>query len=421
MNTKNKDKLPIIGVEQFMDYYNNHNYEDDMFIDGHINPNYNSFKKTGLIAEILEDHFDDFYKVNKDIVDKYRPNAYEEFKKVIDCHNKNLGCTVYECPHCGDFIFVGNTCKSRSCSSCGYKYKLNRVESIMNTAYNCPHRQIVFTMPKEFRKYFFFPLNRIDILYEAVNLTLHSILNISYKKKKGKSKKKAYVSKTKFTPGFFAFLHTFGRDLKFNPHIHVLIAELKISYFEVKKWNYFNFDALSFRFQKILTDLMLKKIPEFTKDDARKSYLNHTKGFYVYAEKKEFKTFKDGVEYICRYCGRLAISENRIIKYENDMVTFFYNAHEDESYHEVTIHVYDFIFLLLRHVLPKNYKIIRYYGFYRKKTKLHNKIKKLIDDVKIPIRKQLLKYELIIEKHFKRNPLYCPKCDVKMKVITLIT
>ena len=67
MSTENKDKLPIIGVEQFMDYYNNHNYEDNMFIDGHINPDYNSFKKTGLIAKILEDHFEDFYEINKDL------------------------------------------------------------------------------------------------------------------------------------------------------------------------------------------------------------------------------------------------------------------------------------------------------------------------------------------------------------------
>ena len=28
-----------------------------------------------------------------------------------------------------------------------------------------------------------------------------------------------------FTPGFIMVLHTFGRDLKWNPHIHCLISE----------------------------------------------------------------------------------------------------------------------------------------------------------------------------------------------------
>lgn len=422
MSSNNKDNIPVLSAEQFMEYFLDNAYNENMFNnDGHINPKYNSFKKTGIIAKIIEDNWDNFYSDHKQLVDYYRSNAPKEFEKIINCYNKNLGCSIYQCPECGDFIFVGNTCKSRACTSCGYKYKLDRVESILDTAYNCKHRQIVFTIPKEFRKYFFYPLNRIDIIFEAVKLTIYSILNISYKKKKSKKKKKAYKSLKKFLPGFFAFLHTFGRDLKFNPHIHILIAEMKISKDEIKKWEYFNYDSLSFRFQKILTDLMLKKIPEFTEEDARKSYLDHPKGFYVYAEKKKFKKLKDGIEYICRYCGRVAISENRILKYDDGKVTFYYNAHEDDSYHEVTVTAYQFILLLLRHIIPKNYKIIRYYGFYRKKPKQHKDIKKLINDDLIKVRKQFLKYEISIQKYFNRNPLYCPNCDVKMNYVVFIT
>ena len=146
----------------------------------------------------------------------------------FDCYNKNLGCSVYECPQCNDIIFVGHTCKSRFCSSCGYKYKNERVENILQTAYNCQHRQIVFTIPEQLRKYFFFPFeNRINLPFKAVRDTIYSILNESFKKtKKGFLKK--YTSKIKYTPGFFAFLHTFGRDLKWNPHIHILIAEIKL-------------------------------------------------------------------------------------------------------------------------------------------------------------------------------------------------
>lgn len=77
-----------------------------------------------------------------------RPNAKNEIKKIIDCSNKNLGSSVFECPECHDFIFVGHTCKSRLCSSCGYKYKNERVENITQTAYSCRHRHIVFTMDK---------------------------------------------------------------------------------------------------------------------------------------------------------------------------------------------------------------------------------------------------------------------------------
>lgn len=73
--------------------------------------------------------------------------------------------------------------------------------------------------------------------------------------------KVSYISKIKYSPGFFAFLHTFGRDLKWNPHIHILIAEIKLgSNNTCKPWKFFDYDALSFRFQKILLPLLSKEL-----------------------------------------------------------------------------------------------------------------------------------------------------------------
>ena len=145
-----------LTTNEFSNYLLDHTYNDNMFdSDGKLNPNYNSFKKTGLISDIFEDHWDEHYLSNKSIINKYRPNANDEINKIIDCHNKNLGCSVYECPNCHEFVFVGHTCKSRFCTSCGYKYKLIRVENILEHAYNCPHRQIVFTIAEELRAYFF--------------------------------------------------------------------------------------------------------------------------------------------------------------------------------------------------------------------------------------------------------------------------
>ncbi len=413
-----------VSLEIFKEKYLPHNYDENMFNkDGELNPKYNVFRKTGTIANIFEDHWEKFYNNNKEMVDFYRPNADIEINKIIDCHNKDLGCSVYECPNCHDFIFVGHTCKSRICSSCGYKYKNERVENILETVYSTKHRQIVFTIPKELRKYFFFPFAyRIDLLFQAVNETLHSILNDSFKYSKSKKRLIKYTSKQKFTPGFFSFLHTFGRDLKWNPHIQVLIAELKLGdNGSIEKWNYFNYDALSKRFQKILLDLLSKELGnEFDKEKFR-SYKNHKNGFYVYAEPKEFKSLKEGIEYVTRYCGRVPISENRIINYDGENVTFSYNDHKDESYHEITVTALEFIKMLLRHIVPTQYKIIRYYGFYRKKHKLHDKLVLLIDKIKRPLRRQLLKYELSILKSFNRNPYDCPKCQTRMNFIVEIT
>ena len=404
-----------LDINEFKEFYLKNNYNENMFkSDGSINPEYNSKKNTGLIAKIFEDHWDNIPADIKASILKYKPNADKEIKKIINCYNKNLGCNVYHCPDCNECCFIGHTCKSRFCSSCGYKYKLERVENILSTAYNCKHRQIVFTCAKELWPYFFVDFNNlINIYFQAVNDTIYSVLNESFKRKNGIVKK--YISKTKYTPGFFAFLHTFGRDLKWNPHIHVLIAEIKLSNNKCIKWEYFDFNALSKRFMKILLDLM----DEYLNDKSfkvlkNKLYKKYKKGFYVYAEKKKFKNLKQGVEYITRYCGRVAISENRILNYDGNNVTFCYNDHKDNSYHEVTVTASQFITILLRHLLPNNFKIIRYFGFYRKKHPLHDKMVMMVSTETKKIRKQILKYALSIQKFFNYNPFNCTKCGQRM-------
>lgn len=411
--------VETINENDFLEFYNSRTYNANCFNDdGSLNKNYNSFKTTGVIASIFEDHWDSTYQTNKLVIDRSRPNSNKEIHKIIDCFNKNLGCSLYECPNCHDIIFVGHTCKSRFCSSCGYKYKNNRVESIMQTAYNCNHRQIVFTIPKQLRNYFFYHFEvRINILFKAVRNTIYSILNDSYKRnKKGILKK--YSSRVKYTPGFFAFLHTFGRDLKWNPHIHILIAELKLgNNGSCVNWNFFDYDALSKRFQNILLKLLSKALGKSFSKMKTFLYSNFPNGFYVYAEPKEFKDIKSGVEYVTRYCGRVPISENRIVNYDGSTVTFSYIAHEDNKYHEVSLNASQFIMILLRHLLPSQFKIIRYYGFYRKKHSLHTKMIPLIKPHCRNFRKSLLSHQANILLNFNRDPYNCPKCDTKMDFV----
>ena len=134
-----------LSLNEFINNYLPNSYDENMFNkDGSINPKYNSFKKTGLIAQIFDEHWEELYSNNKAIIDKMMPNADTDIRKVIDCANKDLGCCAYECTNCKDIIFIGYTCKSKACSSCGYTNKMNKVENILKTAYNCKHRQIVY-------------------------------------------------------------------------------------------------------------------------------------------------------------------------------------------------------------------------------------------------------------------------------------
>ena len=149
-----------------------------------------------------------------------------------------------------------------------------------------------------------------------------------------------------------------------------------------------------------------------------KLFKKYNKGFYVYAEPKKFPNFKSGVEYVTRYGGRPAISENRILNYDGNNVTFCYNEHTDGSYHEITVTAIEFIKILLRHLIPYNFRTIRYYGFYRKKHENHDKMVKMVNEAKKMIRKQFLKHRLCLLKFFNRDPYSCPKCGTIYNLIS---
>ena len=74
---------------------------------------------------------------------------------------------------------------------------------------------------------------------EAVNQTFNYMAL-----KAGKLKEYKY--------GFISTLHTFGRDLKFNPHLHVFVVECIIDkQNNVKNYNHFHYELMRKSFQKV--------------------------------------------------------------------------------------------------------------------------------------------------------------------------
>lgn len=80
-------------------------------------------------------------------------------------------------------------------------------------------------------------------------------------------------------------LHTFGRDLKWNPHIHCLISEG--GYSDDGFWrpvHHFNYTYLRNAFRTALLDEMGRRLGSSFKKIKSQCYTNHKEGFYVYAK-----------------------------------------------------------------------------------------------------------------------------------------
>ncbi len=381
------------------------------------------------IQEIFKDNWEDFKAYCASINKSIRSSILTNVDRMINCRNLNKGYLFYECPNCGDIYIRGISCHSRFCVSCGKKYRDARANEISKTCIYAPHRHITWTIDASLRNYFQKYKELYNELFEAVNDVLTFLIQ-------GKSKA---AKKRNERLGFISTLHTFGRDMKHNPHIHTLIAECTIDNTGKRKpYNYFNYESL----RKSFMNQLLKRMYNYLKNNAIKEVIqkfyklkceiyNNTKnGFYVHAPQTECKNpkqIKKIVNYVCRYAGHPAMSESRIIKYDKDNKTvyYYYDPHEDDAVlnendkigrQYVTESVFDFIAKLIVHIPEEKVHTTRYYGFYANRSSLDTthqpKLYKL-DEIKNMKKNQSWRNRLIAS--YKYDPLLC-HCGTTMEI-----
>ena len=354
---------------------------------------------------VLQQIFTDYYEEIEYILHP-RKTEMENIDKMIHCGDPSFGGAMYGCPHCGKLKFVPFRCHSRFCPTCGNKYTMDRTTSMSFKLVNVTHRHCVFTIDENLREFFLKDRSLLDCLFHSVNSV---ITRMFFKMNKSKN----------FTPGFIMVLHTFGRDLKWNPHIHCLISEG--GYSDDGFWRnvkHFDYTFLLNAFRTALLNEMESKIGSSFKKVKAKCYREHQQGFYVYA-KPNLCDPRIVVKYIGRYLGRPVIATSRIDKYDGEMVTFHYNRHEDEQYIEETIPAMEFIQRLIRHIPEKHFKMIRYGGIYARHREIDSKLYRAISKSKHHIYRSFNQWRTAILSSFGYDPLVCPDCQHRMEFLEL--
>lgn len=146
-----------------------------------------------------------------------------------------------------------------------------------------------------------------------------------------------------FTPGFICALHTFGRNLKWNPHIHCLISEGGIGNSELwRPFKYFNYKLLRQFFQTALLNELHEEIGDPIQKSKSIRLPESEEWFLCLCQTSPLQSLIV-TRYIGRYFRRPVIATSRIDKYDGELVTFHYNRHEDDKLIYETIPVLDFM------------------------------------------------------------------------------
>lgn len=333
-----------------------------------------------------------------------RKSVVENVNKMIHCGNPSHGGAFFACPDCGELKFVPFRCKSRFCPTCGNMYNQQRSFHMSCKLVSCVHRHCVFTIPEELRIFF---LNNRSLL----NCLFHSVRDVILRMF-------SKINKTEnFTPGFICVLHTFGRDLKWNPHIHALISEGAVGNLTVwRPVKHFDYSFLRNAFRKVLLEQLTSRIgPSFYKIK-NMIYKKHSQGFYVRA-KPNLCTPDITIKYISRYLGRPVIATSRIDSYDGTNVTFHYTRHEDNKTVTECIPALEFIQKLIIHIPEKHFKMLRYYGIYAKHHKQRKKLRLCISKEQKHFLSRNMNWRTSILSSFGYDPLQCPKCGTSMLVL----
>lgn len=351
-----------------------------------------------ILQEIFTDHYEEMLYILHP-----RQAVITNVDKMINCGDPSFGGAMYACSKCGMLKYVPFRCKSRFCPTCGVKYCQERSNAMSFKLIQCAHRHCVFTIDEELRHFFLDDRSLLDCLFNAVRSV---VLRMFHEMNRSKN----------FVPGFICILHTFGRPLEWNPHIHCLITEGGFSddgFWRVVK--HFSYTLLRRSFQTALLNEMEKKIgPSFKKTIAA-IYKKDKNGFYVYAKPNLCDT-KTVVKYISRYLGRPVIALSRIDSYDGENVTFHYNRHEDNVFVKKTIPALDFISLLIQHIPEPHYKMNRYYGLYARHREKDKSLTPAIHKSKHKTIRSFTMWRNNILISFGYDPLCCPNCKHTMSL-----
>jgi hypothetical protein len=162
-------------------------------------------------------------------------------------------------------------------------------------------------------------------------------------------------------PGFFGVLHTWGRQLPYHPHIHYVVPGGALS---TKDGKWHPTQKAYFAPVKALSKVYKAKFIEEMKTAGLYDAIDPMvwqKPFIVNSQAVD--SSRPSIKYLAPYVFKVAISNHRIVKVEDDRVFFRYKKSKSNRWRTMSLAVMEFIHRFLQHVLPGGFMKIRYYGF----------------------------------------------------------
>jgi hypothetical protein len=282
-------------------------------------------------------------------------------EKALRCGTDECGFACFVCDGCGVKHIMHFSCKSRFCPNCGKARAGEAAAQASSRLLNVEHQHLTYSVPAELRPMLFADRSLLAVVARAAAKATIQAMG---------TRCKAHAP----LPGVMATVHTYGRDLIWHVHVHVLVTRGGLRADGV--WQPIKlFPAPQYRrlWQHHLLTLLRKRL-KGRRGPCRVIgilYRKYPTGFNVNVM-SHYRSGRKAAAYCCRYTGRPPLSERRIVAYDGKSVTIAYTDYRDNTDKELTLSAVKFLVRLLQHVWPRYMRDVHYYGLYQPaRRKLH--------------------------------------------------
>jgi Putative transposase/Transposase zinc-binding domain len=288
---------------------------------------------------------------------------------IQNCRTAALGGHIEACTDCGHWRIAYNSCRNRHCPKCQGAAARTWLEARAADLLPVGYFHVVFTLPAEVADIAFHNKAVVyDLLFKAASETMMTIA--------------ADPQHLGARIGITAVLHTWGSAMTHHPHVHMIVPGGGISA-DGQRWIasrpafLLPVRVLGALFRRLfmarLTALYdagrLNFYGRLAHLADRRAFLRHLapvrkKRWVVYA-KPPFAGPEAVLAYLSRYTHRVAISNRRLIAFDESGVTMRYKDYRrsgPDRQQVMTLATDEFIRRFLLHVLPTGFHRIRHYG-----------------------------------------------------------
>ena len=292
-------------------------------------------------------------------------NSARTLMALSECRTAQLGGHQDRCSdnNCSYERISYNSCRNRHCPKCQQVQKEAWLMAMKHRTLPVGYFHVVFTIPHELNMLCLqFPKIMYDMLFKVAWNTL---------KKFGKNPQYG------INMGMTAVLHTWGQNLSLHPHIHCIVPAggldsdnfwkpLKGNKANGRKGFLFPLDELKSVFKAKFLAAIRKQIKLGNLPRQESAFLDtvYKKEWVIYA-KRPFGGADQVIEYLGRYTHKVAISNHRLIKVDQQKTTFSYKEYKDNAKQKtMVLENEEFLRRFSQHILPSGFTKIRHFGFH---------------------------------------------------------